>query len=63
MELARQEPDRWCVLDATLTVEEISDIIWKHVGTLLASHSEGYALELDSGLPLWAQNANNADNL
>jgi dTMP kinase len=29
--LAREDPDRWIVLDATKSVEDISDEIWTHV--------------------------------
>ena len=61
LELARQDPDRWCVLDATRTVEEISDIIWGHVWKVLSSDTEENTLESDIGLPLWTQNLKNED--
>ena len=33
--IAAAEPERWCVIDATLSKEEIAGIIWKKVRTLL----------------------------
>ena len=35
LEIARQNPDNWMVIDARLTREEISDIIWEKVGNLV----------------------------
>ena len=35
-QLVEQEPDRWVVLDATLTVGQISDQVWQKVSALLA---------------------------
>jgi dTMP kinase len=35
LELARTEPERWCVIDGTLEKEEIAGIIWEKVRPLL----------------------------
>ena len=31
LKLAEAEPDRWRVIDATKSIEDISEIVWKHV--------------------------------
>ncbi len=36
LELASDEPERWLVIDATQTKEEIAEIIWKRVRSLLS---------------------------
>jgi dTMP kinase len=36
--LAKEEPERWMVIDATLPKADISNIIWRKVSALLASH-------------------------
>ncbi|MFQ5934622.1 MAG: dTMP kinase [Dehalococcoidia bacterium] len=36
LKLAQQEPDRWRVIDATKSIDEISDTVWRHVQQLLA---------------------------
>ena len=33
--LAKQEPDRWFVVDATLPQEEVSNLVWSRVVSLL----------------------------
>ena len=35
LEMAEQNPDKWMVIDARLTRDEISDIIWEKVGILV----------------------------
>jgi dTMP kinase len=35
LEIAGQNPDKWMVIDARLTRDEISDIIWEKVGILV----------------------------
>lgn len=37
LELARREPDRWLVVDARLPKEEIANLIWQRVETLLSA--------------------------
>jgi dTMP kinase len=38
-ELVRQEPERWCVLEAEQSVEELAEQIWKIVMSRLAQHA------------------------
>ena len=52
LELARNEPERWRVIDATKSVESVSDDVWGHVEKLLPHASEGGALALEQRLPL-----------
>jgi dTMP kinase len=35
LEMAKQNPDKWMVIDARLTRDEISDIIWEKIGNLV----------------------------
>ena len=35
LELAKREPERWLVIDARLPQEEISQLIWQRVESLL----------------------------
>ena len=37
--LAKEEPRRWFVADASLPIEHVADVIWKRVSELLASSS------------------------
>ena len=37
LELAEEEPERWLVVDATLSRKRITSIIWERVSTLLGS--------------------------
>jgi dTMP kinase len=36
LDLARQEPERWLVVDATQTVETVHATVWEHVAAILA---------------------------
>ncbi len=40
LKLAGSGPQRWLVLDATQTIEKITEIIWQRVSRLLSSHSK-----------------------
>ena len=37
LKLAKEEPERWLVINATQTKEEIADIIWRRVSLLLSN--------------------------
>lgn len=39
LELAKAEPGRWLVLDATLPVERVADLIWQRVEPLVRSRA------------------------
>ena len=52
LKMVDQEPERWCVIDATQSVEAISDAVWNRVEEWLSIH-EGVGAE-DATLPLWA---------
>jgi len=54
LEIARQEPDRWCVVDANRSVEEISVTVWERVERRLSEDSDGEGTEPAPNLPLWA---------
>jgi len=38
LEMGREEPDRWFVIDSTLTKRKISDLIWQKVQRYLPQH-------------------------
>jgi dTMP kinase len=54
LKLAGQEPDRWCVIDATRTVAEIGGIVWERVRSAMADAAGPDAPESVRNLPLWA---------
>ena len=54
LELVRQEPDRWCVIDATQPVEEIGDIIWDRVKSAMSESAGPGVADAAPNLPLWA---------
>jgi dTMP kinase len=39
--LAKSEPKRWLIIDATQSKAKIAEVIWKKVGKLLAAKSRG----------------------
>jgi dTMP kinase len=39
--LAKKEPDRWLVLDATAPVAELADLIWQRIAALRPAHDAG----------------------
>ena len=54
LKIAGREPGRWCVIDATRSVEQISEIVWERVREQLPHDMSPDAGESDSNLPLWA---------
>ena len=52
--IADEEPDRWCVIDATMSAQEISDIVWGRVDELLSEDISAGAQGPGSNLPLWS---------
>ena len=56
LELARQEPGRWCVIDATRPVEEIGSIVWERVKEAVSENVNQDDQQTASDLPLWAGN-------
>lgn len=56
LKMAKQQPDRWCVIDATKTAGEIGDIVWERVQARLDLDlgTDVDAGSPDSSLPLWA---------
>jgi dTMP kinase len=57
LEVAGREPDRWAVIDATESVDAISDAIWERTQRHLASLRGGGAESGEAELPLF-QNRN-----
>ena len=51
LEMAKLEPGRWCVVDATRPVEEISEMIWDEIRERLASRGHEPAGELELSSP------------
>ena len=54
LEIASREPDRWCVVDANGSVEEISVTVWERVERRVSEIINGEGTEPTSNLPLWA---------
>jgi dTMP kinase len=54
LKMADQQPDRWCVIDATKAIGEIVEIVWGRVQARLARGTGVEAGTPDSDLPLWA---------
>ena len=52
--MAKQHPDRWCVIDATKAVSEIGEIVWERVQARLDRCIDVTVGGPDSSLPLWA---------
>ncbi len=59
LEVAGREPERWAVVDATESVEAISDAIWERAQRHLAPLRGGGTESPEAELPLF-QNPNNA---
>ena len=51
LEMAKLEPGRWCVVDATRPVEEVGEMIWYEVRERLASRGHEPAGELELSSP------------
>ena len=58
LELARQEPDRWAVIDATESMEAISETIWERAQRHLAQISVGVEKHDAGALPLFQDRDN-----
>ena len=52
LELARNEPERWRVIGATTSVEQIADLVWKHVEKLLPQAAGSDSPTPEQRLPL-----------
>ena len=59
LKLAEQEPARWCVIDATKSVDEISETVWDRVAARITLHPSRE--DSDTDLPLWAGSENSVD--
>ena len=57
LELAGQEPDRWCVIDATRPVDEIGDIVWGRVRSAMSESAGPDVAGAAPNLPLWKDDA------
>ena len=53
LKMAKQEPERWLVIDATETVEPIGETVWHAVQERLSLKVDCQADGPISGLPLW----------
>ena len=54
LKISKREPDRWCLIDATKSVDEISDIVWARVEVVMAQDMGADSSEPNPSFPLWA---------
>ena len=54
LKMAKQEPERWCVIDATRSMDEISETIWERVAAQIRLNVADDPPATGPTLPLWA---------
>jgi dTMP kinase len=54
LKMAKQEPERWCVIDAVGPVDEISETIWERVSAQIRLNVADDPPATGPTLPLWA---------
>jgi dTMP kinase len=61
LKMAKQEPERWCVIDAMGTVDEISETIWERVTARIRLDASVGPPATGPALPLWAASDEGVD--